>query len=81
MPKNQTVPGSIGAAISVIWMVYGEWWGLIPTDLGQTQELALTGAVGILGAAVVNLIMRFIPAKVATPASTTNPDNPERREP
>ncbi len=80
MLQNQTVPGSIGAALSIVWMVYGAWWGLVPADLGQTQELALTGAVGVLGTALVNLIMRFIPAKAATPTPVAN--NPaERREP
>ena len=63
MPKNQTVPGSIGAALSVIWMVYGNWWGLVPPDMASELALAFTGAVGVLGTAVVNLVMRFIPER------------------
>ncbi len=61
MPKNQVVPGSIGGALALIWMSYGSWWGLVPPDIGQTQEQLLTGAVGVLGTTLVNLILRFIP--------------------
>ena len=53
---QQAVPGTIGGALSVVWMVYGDWWGFIPPDLGQTQELALTGALAILAAGVVNVV-------------------------
>ena len=73
--KNLTVPAAIGAAIAVLWMRYGDWGGLVPPGLTEPQEIALTGAVGVLATAAVNLVMRLIPEPRAVPTS------PEPQEP
>ena len=58
--KKQTVPGSLGGAISIIWMIYGDWGGLVPPELSQTQELTLTAAIALVATALVNLILKFL---------------------
>ena len=68
MPTKQVMPGTLGGAFSVIYMIYGEWWGIVPKELGQTQELALTGAIAVLAAGVVNLIKYLLPKKETSDA-------------
>jgi len=58
--QDQAFPGSVGGAIGVIWTIYGEWLGMIPPDLGDIEQVSLTGAVGIFATAIVNLIRRLV---------------------
>ena len=60
-PQKQIIPGTIGGSLGVIWMVYGGWLELVPPELSQTQELALTAAVGVLGTTLVNLVRLVLP--------------------
>ena len=67
-PQKQIVPGTIGGALGVIWMVYGDWLEIVPPELGQTQELALTAAVGVIGTTLVNLVRLVLPKTEAPDA-------------
>ena len=64
---KQAVPGTIGGALGIIWMVYGDWLGMVPPDLSQTKELALTAAVGIMGTTLANLVRAVLPKPKETP--------------
>ncbi len=58
--QDQVLPGSVGGAVGVIWTTYGAWLEIIPPDLGDVERVALTGAIGIVATALVNLIRRNI---------------------
>lgn len=74
--QAQVVPGSVGGAISIIWMTYGEWMGIIPPDLNEVKYLALTTAVGVFATALVNVVQSFLP-NLGT-VSITQPDGTRR---
>ena len=57
--QDQIAPGSVGLALSTIWMTYGESGGLVPVDLSEVKYVALTAAVGVVCTALVNVIRRF----------------------
>lgn len=61
--EEQAVPGTIGGAISIIWMFYGTWWGLVPPNLEVPQEMALMGAVAIAATTLVNFIRHYTTRK------------------
>ena len=57
--QDQIAPGSVGLAISTIWMTYGESWQFVPPDLSEVKYAALTAAFGVVSTALVNVIRRF----------------------
>lgn len=57
--QDQIAPGSVGLAISTIWMTYGESWQFVPPDLSEIKYAALTAAFGVVSTALVNVIRRF----------------------
>ena len=59
--QEQVVPGSVGGAISIIWMTYGEWMGIIPPDLNEVKYVALTAAIGVFATALVNIVRIYLP--------------------
>ncbi len=63
--KAQTFPGAVGTSLSVIWMTYGGWINIVPPDLDQTRELALTAALGIVFAALANIVRALLPKRTA----------------
>ena len=66
--QDQIAPGSVGLALATIYMTYGEWAGFVPTDLTEVKFAALTAAVGVVCAALVNIIRRFTTKPQAKPA-------------
>lgn len=59
--KEQVQDGGAGAALSVLWMIYGEWFMFIPPNLSEVKYAALTAALGVVGTGLVNLIRRVWP--------------------
>ena len=59
--QDQAIPGSVGGAISIIWMTYGEWMGIIPPDLSEVKYVALTAAIGVFATALVNIVRSYLP--------------------
>ncbi len=57
--EEQAVPGSIGGALSVIWMFYGQWFGWVPPELSDPQQLTLMGAIAIAATTGVNFIRHY----------------------
>ena len=57
--QDQIAPGSVGLAMSTIWMTYGESAHLVPADLSEIKYTALTAAIGVVCTALVNVIRRF----------------------
>lgn len=76
--QEQTLPGAVGASLSVVWMAYGEWANIVPPDLGQGQELALTAALGVIFTALANMVRALLPGSATASPETTDP---ERKEP
>ncbi len=75
--QEQVIPGSVGGAISIIWMTYGEWMGIIPPDMSEVKYVALTAAIGVFSTALVNLVRRFLPYELGT-NHATQPDGTRR---
>lgn len=65
--KAQTLPGAVGTSLSIIWMTYGGWINIVPPDLDQTRELALTAALGVVFTALANVVRVFLPKEVMAP--------------
>ncbi len=59
--QDQAIPGSVGGAISIIWMTYGEWMGVIPPDMNEVKYIALTAAIGVFATALVNIVRSYLP--------------------
>ena len=57
--QDQIAPGSVGLALSTIWMTYGEWANFVPADMSEVKYAALTAAVGVVFTALVNIVRRF----------------------
>ncbi len=64
--QEQVIPGSVGGAVSVIWMTYGEWMGIIPPNMSEVKYVALTAAIGVFATALVNLVRKFLPQELNT---------------
>ncbi len=62
--QEQVIPGSVGGAISIIWMTYGEWMEIIPPNMDEVKYVALTAAIGVFATALVNLVRRFLPQEL-----------------
>ncbi len=65
--QAQTFPGAVGTSLAVIWMTYGGWIDIIPPDLSQTKEIALTAALGVVFTALANIVKAFLPKEVVAP--------------
>ncbi len=57
--QDQIAPGSVGLALSTIYMTYGEAGRFVPTDLTEVKYAALTAALGVVFTALVNVVRRF----------------------
>ncbi|KKM16545.1 hypothetical protein LCGC14_1684780 [marine sediment metagenome] len=68
--QEQVIPGSVGGAISIIWMTYGEWMSIIPPNMTEVKYVALTAAIGVFATALVNLVRRFLPQELSTDHAT-----------
>lgn len=68
--QEQVIPGSVGGAISIIWMTYGEWMDIIPPDMSEVKYVALTAAIGVFATALVNLVRRLISQELNTDHAT-----------
>ena len=84
--QAQAFPGAVGTSLAIIWMTYGGWINIVPPDLDQTKELALTAALGVVFTALANIVRTFLPREVVAPPTgerQTPPEtaDPERREP
>ena len=75
--QEQVIPGSVGGAISIIWMTYGEWMEIIPPNMNEVKYVALTAAIGVFATALVNLVRRFLP-KESNITYATQPDGTRR---
>ena len=64
--QDQIAPGSVGLALSTIWMTYGESGGLVPADLSEVKYAALTAAVGVVCTALVNVVRRYTTKRPTT---------------
>lgn len=60
--QDQAVPGSIGTAMSVIWVTYAEWMGMIPPNLTDVKEIGLTAAFAVFATGLVNLVRSLMTA-------------------
>lgn len=65
--QAQTLPGAVGTSLAIVWMTYGEWINIVPPDLDQTREIALTAALGVVFTALANVVKAFLPRKVLAP--------------
>ncbi len=65
--QAQTFPGAVGTSLAIIWMTYGGWIDVVPPDLGQTGEIALTAALGVVFTALVNVVRAFLPKDALAP--------------
>ncbi len=84
--QAQTLPGAVGTSLAIIWMTYGGWINIIPPDLSQTKEIALTAALGVVFTALTNIVKAFLPKDALAPLTgerRPSPEtvDPERREP
>ncbi len=57
--QDQIAPGSVGLALSTIWMTYGESFSFVPADLSEVKYAALTAAIGVVCTALVNVVRRY----------------------
>ena len=64
--QDQIAPGSVGLALSTIYMTYGEAGNFVPTDLTEVKYAALTAALGVVFTALVNVVRRFTTAAPVT---------------
>lgn len=64
--QDQIAPGSVGIALSTIWMTYGEAGKFVPSNLTEVQYAALTAAFGVVFMGIVNIIRHYIRKPVTT---------------
>ena len=84
--RAQTFPGAVGTSLAIIWMTYGGWIDIVPPNLDQGREVALTAALGVAFTALANVVRAFLPKDALAPLTgerRTPPEttDPERREP
>ncbi len=75
--QDQIAPGTVGLALSTIWMTYGESAHFIPADLTEVKYTALTAALGVVFTALVNVVRGFI---TKAPIINQTFDDAERQE-